>query len=214
MHNFTARVLAPNSPLSSVASSFAVAIAAVSVCAVTSYPSSVQASTPSAAINSTPTLASSSTAVEAHPDHSSAPSVLEAPQAAEAPQAQTIQAAAPGTRLEDGIYVYGQSLERDQLGQAYLVFEAQADTVVGAFYMPSSSFDCFQGNVEADRLALTITDSYTSETYAYGLPTAVSEPIASQVPEAPFGLEGFYALEGMSDLDERVLTTCKADAGL
>ena len=185
MQNLTAPVLALQSIISSAANSLALVIAALAVSAATPYTSSAHASTPNSPVDAAATMALSSPVTAAYPDH-----------------------------WPNGTYVYGQSPERDQIGQAYLVFEANADTVVGGFYMPSSSFDCFQGEVKADRLALTITDSYTAETYAYGLPVDTTAPIAAQDPQVPLGLEGFQALAGMSDLDQQILATCKANAGL
>ncbi|NJN91022.1 MAG: hypothetical protein HC878_12035, partial [Leptolyngbyaceae cyanobacterium SL_5_14] len=40
--------------------------------------------------------------------------------------------------LPDGTYVFGQSPEANQVGSTYLVFEANDEQIVGAFYMPAS----------------------------------------------------------------------------
>lgn len=118
----------------------------------------------------------------------------------------------PLSRLEDGIYLYGQSLQPDQIGQAYMIFEAVADEVVGAFYMPFSSFDCFQGNVHSDRLALEVVNSYTDESHSYEVALDQTAPIASTTGiTSPFALEGFHPLANVSDNDYRILSTCKAD---
>ena len=43
----------------------------------------------------------------------------------------------------NGVYLYGQSPEPEQVGSAYAVMEIVENRAVGAFYMPQSSFDCF-----------------------------------------------------------------------
>jgi hypothetical protein len=113
---------------------------------------------------------------------------------------------------QDGIYLYGQSPEAEQIGQAYMVFEVQDQQVMGAFYMPFSSFDCFSGVIEADRFALNIVNSYTDEAYDYTVAVVGSDPIASANGAAEsFSLEGFSRIATVSDNDRRILNTCKAD---
>ena len=51
--------------------------------------------------------------------------------------------------LKDGVYLYGESSQPEQIGQSYMVFEVKQGQVTGAFYMPRSSFDCFTGVPEA-----------------------------------------------------------------
>ncbi len=115
-------------------------------------------------------------------------------------------------RLEDGVYVYGQSPEPETMGSEYLVFEVNQGEVVGGFYMPRSSFDCFEGKVEADRLALTVIDSYDRSPHDYAVALAASAPVASTNGAAvSFGLQGYHRLDGLSELDQHILTTCKAD---
>ncbi len=115
--------------------------------------------------------------------------------------------------LTDGVYLYGQSPEPEQLGAAYMVFEVKQGDVVGAFYMPRSSFDCFFGNFEADRLALTVVDSYeqTQHPYAIALDTSSSVAMAGGETIAPVGLEGFQRIDELSANDQRILSTCKTD---
>lgn len=114
--------------------------------------------------------------------------------------------------LTDGVYVYGQSPEPNQLGSEYLVFEVNQGRVVGGFYMPRSSFDCFYGNVEADQLALTVVDSYEQTRHPYAVALQAEGSVA-QVGDAalPVGLEGYHRLETLTDVDQQVLTTCRAD---
>ncbi|MFE4107406.1 hypothetical protein [Almyronema epifaneia] len=113
----------------------------------------------------------------------------------------------------DGVYLYGQSPQPEQLGAAYMVFEARDGMTIGAFYMPNSSFDCFYGPLQANQAALTVVDSYSRETFSYNLALQQQDAIADSQGAAPlqFDLEGFYRLAELSDLDREVLATCKAD---
>lgn len=116
--------------------------------------------------------------------------------------------------LEDGTYLYGQSDEPNQVGTAYMVFEVAADNIVGAFYMPSSSFDCFQGTIEAHELALDIHDSYAQESYPYSIALVTNEgAIASQEPvlDSRLNIDGFRPIEAVSGNDQRMLATCRTN---
>lgn len=115
--------------------------------------------------------------------------------------------------LADGVYLYGQSTEPNQIGSEYLVFEVNQGQVVGGFYMPSSSFDCFYGNVEAEKLALTVVDSYEQTPHAYAVALQTEGSVASAGDEnvVPVGLEGYHRLQSLGDVDHQVLNTCKAD---
>ena len=115
--------------------------------------------------------------------------------------------------VPNGVYLYGESQQPDQIGSAYLVFEVSDNQAVGAFYLPHSSFDCFQGEVQGDRLNLTITNSYDQNTYAYSLPIQTDSYVASAVEVAPptVQLNGFHSISSVSDNDHRILETCKAD---
>ena len=77
--------------------------------------------------------------------------------------------------LSEGIYFYGEAPIPDELGHSYMVFEAQGERIVGAIYMPLSSFDCFQGELTAAALNLEITNSYTQEVYAYAIAAAARD---------------------------------------
>ncbi len=115
--------------------------------------------------------------------------------------------------IQDGVYLYGQSPQPEQIGVAYMIFEAQSDRIVGAFYMPHSSFDCFYGNAQPDRLALTVIDSYEQEAYTYNVAMQANADIASVVGGAvnPVALEGFHPIEPISDNDQRILGVCQTN---
>lgn len=112
----------------------------------------------------------------------------------------------------DGIYLYGQAPVADQLGMGYVVFESVDQQLVGALYLPQSSFDCFQGQLEGNMMAMMITNSYTQETYPYEIALASEGAIASTANglPAPLSLEGFHQLSAPSENDVRMLETCKA----
>ncbi len=122
-------------------------------------------------------------------------------------------AAEPPRPLADGVYLYGQSAEAGKIGSEYLVFEVNQGQVVGGFYMPRSSFDCFYGNVQADKLALTVVDSYekTSHPYAVALQSNGTVAMAGGRTVVPMGLAGYHRIATLGPTDQQILTTCKAD---
>lgn len=127
-------------------------------------------------------------------------------------QAPTSQTPATAAQMADGIYLYGQSAQPQTVGSEYLVFEVTQGAVVGGFYMPRSSFDCFHGNLQADKLALTVVDSYERTAHPYSVALSASEPVATIGNNtASFGLEGYHRIASLSDIDRQILTTCKAD---
>jgi hypothetical protein len=114
--------------------------------------------------------------------------------------------------LPDGIYLYGQSPEPEEIGSAYLVFEVTGNQVVGAFYMPHSSFDCFEGGFQNNQLALTVIDSYEQTRYPYALALDTSAPIASEAGASGLpGLEGYHRIDTVSENDLRILGVCQSD---
>lgn len=130
------------------------------------------------------------------------------PQGASAPAIAQTAVALP----EAGRHLFGQVSEPDQIGQGYVVLERTGDRVYGALYYPSSSFDCFHGQVEGTELAMTIINSYDQEAYPYSLALADGPVVATSDTSgelAPFGLSGFFALDTLSDNDHRMLDMCQ-----
>ncbi|WP_155523759.1 hypothetical protein [Nodosilinea nodulosa] len=138
-------------------------------------------------------------------------------------QAQTApaQTATESTAIEtaaavpsaSGRYLFGQVPQPDQIGQGYVVLERNGDRVYGALYYPSSSFDCFYGQVQGTDLAMTVIDSYEQEAYPYSLALADAPPVATSETTgdlAPFGLSGFFAIQNLSANDHRMLNVCRA----
>ncbi|MCD8485839.1 MAG: hypothetical protein LRZ84_03565 [Desertifilum sp.] len=116
--------------------------------------------------------------------------------------------------LGNGTYLYGQSAEPDQLGNAYMVFEVQDNRVVGAFYMPHSSFDCFHGTLTAQEMALTVIDSYEQIAHPYSIALEQQFPNTAdrnQPGAATFGLQGFHQISTVSANDQRMLQVCQSD---
>ncbi|MGK7889159.1 MAG: hypothetical protein AB4042_07475 [Leptolyngbyaceae cyanobacterium] len=116
--------------------------------------------------------------------------------------------------LPDGTYLYGQSPYADTVGATYMVFDVKGQDVVGAFYMPYSSFDCFRGSFQVDALALTIRDSYEQNVFTHTVPLVDSEAIAStqglsSIPQSP---DGFHAIADLSETDQHILSTCRAQS--
>lgn len=127
-----------------------------------------------------------------------------------APSAR-LAAAVPATNLPDGVYLYGQSGEPDQMGKAYFVFEARRGKVLGAFYMPRSSFDCAYGSFHPEKVALTVIDSYekTANPYEIALERSMAVATNGNPAVSEIGLEGFNRVSRVSINDQRILKVCQ-----
>jgi len=116
------------------------------------------------------------------------------------------------TTLPDGVYLYGQSAQPNQIGKGYFVFEVSQGKVAGALYMPRSSFDCAAGQFEVDQLSLTVVNSYDRSTNPFEIALERTSNIAGANPTKPaLSLEGFQRLQNVSKNDLRMLETCKTD---
>ena len=111
--------------------------------------------------------------------------------------------------LADGVYLYGQQPVAAQPGSIYMVFEVIGRRTVGAFYMPSSSFDCFYGDISSTRLDLTVIDSYEQTPHPYSLAVQAQPTLAAGQAGAEFTISGFTQLSSLSGLDESILETCQ-----
>lgn len=113
--------------------------------------------------------------------------------------------------LPDGIYLYGQSPQADQVGSAYLVLQVKDRQVAGAFYMPSSSFDCFQGEIRDQQLALMVANSEEQTRYPYSLTLQKQGNLATTDAEVlPVTPVGYHAISQVSSRDRQILATCQA----
>ncbi|NJL00376.1 MAG: hypothetical protein HC910_07305 [Spirulinaceae cyanobacterium SM2_1_0] len=121
----------------------------------------------------------------------------------------TVQAAETAP-LVDGTYTYGETSEPQTTGATYMTFEVYQGRWVGAFYQPQSAFDCFVGEPDGNRLALTITDSYSEETYSYDVAIARNGQVAAQRGlQTELTLGGLQELSAPSDLDREIIATCR-----
>ncbi len=113
----------------------------------------------------------------------------------------------------NGIYLYGETTLPNQMGRSYMVSEIRNGKIIGAFYMPNSSFDCFYGDVQRNRLALTVVETYTNQSYSYPLALEASTPVASigSLPSVnSLKPEGFHPISQITANDQRILGVCKA----
>jgi hypothetical protein len=115
--------------------------------------------------------------------------------------------------LPDGVYLYGESPKPNEIGKGYFVFESRQGKVVGALYMPSSSFDCAQGSFQGNQLALTVRNSYDRTTNPYAIAVERSSTIAAgaNTVMAPVGLQGFHKIDQLSEMDQKILKVCKTE---
>lgn len=110
-------------------------------------------------------------------------------------QARQQAASNQSATLANGVYLYGNSPQPDQLDRNYVVFERHNGRVVGAFYSPQSEFTCFAGNLQGTRLEVEALAPEAAETQA------VKTQLAT-----------LYPLQQVSVNDQRMLTTCRQDA--
>lgn len=126
---------------------------------------------------------------------------------------------------KDGIYLYGQSQQPNQIGQEYLVFEVRQGKVTGAFYLPQSEFNCFQGSLAAGKLDLTIAGDAGSTPYSDSIADAQNAPqVATASDSSQIGaqyeqvssqysvaLQNYYQLSNVNENDKQILAACKSN---
>lgn len=124
--------------------------------------------------------------------------------------ALTSAARASESPIADGIYLYGQTAEPEQIGQEYMVFQVQQGKVVGAVYLPQSEFSCFSGTVDSRQMSLSIIDPYDKTVYPYKIALQDLSPVASQEQLLrDVGLEGYQEISEIGENDRRILNTCR-----
>ncbi len=125
---------------------------------------------------------------------------------------QVSAVSAPAATLPDGVYLYGQYPKPEQIGKGYFVFEVNRGKVVGALYMPRSSFDCAAGSFKGNQLALTVVNSYDRSTNPFNIALERSSNVAATGGGSEkVGLQGLHRISSISQNDYRILNTCKAD---
>ncbi|NES71048.1 MAG: hypothetical protein F6K24_40485 [Okeania sp. SIO2D1] len=109
----------------------------------------------------------------------------------------------------EGSYLYGRSSEPGKLGSEYLVFEVREGKVIGAFYMPSSEFDCFYGTIDKQQLKLAIVDPNEQTTYPFTIALdGQSQAAGTESADPVMNLKGYQKINNLSDNDLRILNTC------
>jgi hypothetical protein len=113
------------------------------------------------------------------------------------------------TLFADGIYLFGQSPEPEQIGQEYLIFRVQQGKMVGAIYLPQSEFSCFSGTITPPEVNLAIRDPYENQLYRHSIALKPLAPVAADQPIAQkMGLEGYYSIATINDSAQGILQTC------
>jgi hypothetical protein len=118
---------------------------------------------------------------------------------------------------KDGVYLYGQSPQPNQLGQGYIVFSKHNGRVSGALYMPSSEFSCFQGTIaKSGELAMTVTSPA-------GEAGSIEVSTASRIPQIrndeattyaySLALQDYHRLNSISANDRKILQMCNQSSG-
>lgn len=115
------------------------------------------------------------------------------------------------TVLSDGVYLFGQSPTRDEMGADYAVLSIKDNQTVGAFYQPHSSFDCFSGEVLPNRLAVDVIDSYAQTTHPYDIAVTLEDSLVAGSAVGAYTLEGFHRIEDLSAQDYEILEVCQAN---
>lgn len=116
---------------------------------------------------------------------------------------------------EDGIYLYGQSVTPNQLGQGYILFQKQQGKIIGTLYVPQSEFSCFQGTLaKSGELAMTVRSS-PGEVGAMEVSTRSTIPKISDESTTyahSLTLQDYHQLSYLSANDKEMLETCKQQA--
>ncbi|WP_242728667.1 hypothetical protein [Microcoleus vaginatus] len=97
--------------------------------------------------------------------------------------------------LPDGIYLYGDSPQPNQVLQNYIVFQRQNDRVVGAIYAPRSDFTCFTGKIQGNTLSGKAISAGKIQTV-----------------EVNTQLTNLHSIRTISSNDRRILSTCQDTA--
>ena len=126
---------------------------------------------------------------------------------------------------KDGIYLYGQSQQPNQIGKEYMVFEVRQGKVMGAFYLPQSEFNCFQGSLAAGKLDLTIAGDAGSTPYSDSIADAENAPQVATASDSSqiqvqyeqvssqysVALQNYYQLSNVNENDKQILAACKSN---
>lgn len=115
----------------------------------------------------------------------------------------------------NGVFLYGSSQRAGVFGKGYIVFEKQGSKVVGGMYMPSSEFNCFQGDLNrSGEIAMTVKGyagdiNPTQVASIDGLPKEEENEPANYAYAVT--LQDYYQLDTVGKNDRSILQTCKAN---
>lgn len=143
--------------------------------------------------------------------------------AAPSHQAQVAQAT-PTSQTANGVYLYGQSSRRDEIGKEYMVFEVRQGRVIGAVYMPHSEFNCFYGTLESQKMDLMVNNPF-AETADSTPPENRSNTEFAAIGDFPrigngedpinfplaVSLKDYQRIATLSENDRQILGVCKAN---
>ncbi len=114
----------------------------------------------------------------------------------------------------DGTYLYGQSPTANQLGQLYVVMAVRQGQVLGAVYVPQSSYECFHGTIAGNTLQAVMAPSFDQPATPHAVALQPTGAIAA-VPGAPAPLApaGYHPIVTLSPLDHQLLQACQSQLG-
>jgi hypothetical protein len=92
----------------------------------------------------------------------------------------------------DGLYLYGETPQPNQLTKAYVVFQRQKGKVVGAIYSPNSEFSCFTGSQTNNTLDVKSVE--TGELHKR---------------TAKINLSSLHQIKALSATEQRIISACK-----
>jgi hypothetical protein len=138
-------------------------------------------------------------------------SSLKAPKLEQNRVVSLAQVANSQSSLADGVYLYGQAEEPEQLGSEYLVFQVRQGKIQGAFYMPSSEFDCFSGQATSNGINLSIVNPEDNTTYSHSIAFEKTSTIAAEGDrvQRSLDLEGYHQIDKISKQDRELIRACQ-----
>lgn len=126
------------------------------------------------------------------------------------------------TSIPDGTYLYGQSSQPNQIGQEYIVFQANEGQLVGALYLPQSEFSCFHGTLESKQMNLQVVNPYDQTALAHTIENQQQTSVAAagsqlnldRIYESltyPYTvrLDQYQPVGQLSENDQRMLNICR-----
>jgi hypothetical protein len=126
------------------------------------------------------------------------------------------------TSIPDGTYLYGQSSQPNQIGQEYIVFQANEGQLVGALYLPQSEFSCFHGTLESKQMNLRVVNPYDQTALAHTIENQQQTSVAAAGSQLnldrtyesltyPYTvrLDQYQPVGQLSENDQRMLNICR-----